>query len=748
MRNDFTLTLFCALFAFTIRIATGQIKSQMIKPELAPQHGVMFERVTNLTSFELPSINVKDLLKEDSVERTRGKPFRFGKAVDVNIDFLKMASKLKNGDSTLFFYKITSKSAFSINLIFNDFFLANNASLLIYNSDRSMIYGPIISQNNPTNRIFWTDLIKGESIIIQLTLIGKDTRETSIRISKIIHGYQNTFAGFGESASCNRDIACEEGDIWRDEGNSVAMLLLANGQRFCSGVILNNACQDFTPNLLTAFHCLDVNQNGELTEAERNEVNNWVFRFLYESPNCGGGDGTIFQSINGSNFRSAFQPSDFALLLLNTRPIGNVMYAGWSRTNVAATSGAAIHHPNGDVKKISIDNDALTNVAVTTTWAEDIFGNPTVQCPPDTHWQAIFDSPAVGIAASTVQPGSSGSPIFDQNQRVVGQLHGDFLNEDNNFCANRRGHYGRFDVSWGGGGTPETQLNVWLTNDPNVIEVNTLGIPNVVSTNLVCNNETFTLQNQPPNSTITWTSSNPNGLSVNSTSGAATRQNEFNGQVTITASILSPGPCNPAIFTRTVWVGTPSFIGTSYFSGTQSTLSTWNSFGGTGAGFVRLDHIGEYFYHGWNLYSGTVASWSDQVNPPWASRLDFDIGPNQPYGTQFAFNLASSNNCGTLNEIYHFYYTGSSEFSIATFPNPASSTLNIQITSPGDKTLDDIGIREVQLIDVMGTVSFKERYEKGLTNVTIIVDQLRPDIYTLRIFDGYAWSSQRVIIEH
>ena len=189
--------------------------------------------------YELPNVDVKNLLREDSLERTQGKPFRFGKALEVDIDFIRDATKLTIGDSSIFFYKISSKRAYSINLIFDRFSLASNASLEIYNNQKTMIYGPVTSKDNPSNGVFWTDLIKGESIIVQLTVIGKDTQQTKLHIDKVIHGYQNTFAGFGQSANCNRDIACPEENLWRNEGNAVAMLLLANGQRFCTGSLLN-----------------------------------------------------------------------------------------------------------------------------------------------------------------------------------------------------------------------------------------------------------------------------------------------------------------------------------------------------------------------------------------------------------------------------------------------------------------------------------------------------------------------------
>ncbi|MFQ5495882.1 MAG: fibronectin type III domain-containing protein, partial [Phycisphaerae bacterium] len=53
---------------------------------------------------------------------------------------------------------------------------------------------------------------------------------------------------------------------------------------------------------------------------------------------------------------------------------------------------------------------------------------------------------------------SSGSPLFDQNHRIVGQLHGGFA-----ACGNNDSDwYGRFSVSWNGGGTPSSRLRDWL----------------------------------------------------------------------------------------------------------------------------------------------------------------------------------------------------------------------------------------------------------------------------------------------
>lgn len=744
--NKYLLTIIIAIGLVTPGIVGAQIKNRILRSDdQSAKQEVLIDKATELPAYNIPKLNLKNILLRDSLERLQGKPFRFGEDFDVDINYMKSATKYTGQDSTVFFYKIESKNAFSINLIFDKFTLSKNASMLIYNAEQSMIYGPISSENNPANGIFWTDLIKGESIVIQVTIVGKNSNETNLHISKVIHGYQNTFSGFGQSAPCNRDIACPEGDPFRNEGNAVAMLLLANGTRFCSGSLLNNVCQDFTPNFLTAFHCLDLNANGVLTDAERNAVNNWVFRFLYESPTCGGGDGITSVSVNGSTFRSAFQPSDFALLLLNSRPIGNLRYAGWSRSNAPATSASAIHHPSGDVKKISIDNDALTNVPVTTTWVRDIFGNPIVQCPPNTHWQAIFDSPGVGIAASTVQPGSSGSPIFDQDHRVVGQLHGDFLNTDNNFCANRRGHYGRFDVSWNGGGTANTQLSTWLTNDPNVTQTNTVQFPGLTSTTgLVCSTANLAMVNQPPNTTLSWTTNVPGGLSVNS-SGVVTRLNDYDGIVTVTGWANGTGFCTashtPAH--RILWVGRPvsSISGISNpYPGQLYTYTTIDP-NLNGAGSYNWVVSGGTIYGGGGPSSTTVTVfWNEpgyveltSENTCGVSTYTLYVTPDMGGGCDPCQRKRTDPETGiSIDE--GFEEENISEILVA-YPNPSKDVFTIRLNNelvlskPINITIFDINGRQVEILS-----TDKKKFTISLTDHPIGLYYLKADLPDKRTF--------------
>ena len=65
----------------------------------------------------------------------------------------------------------------------------------------------------------------------------------------------------------------------------------------------------------------------------------------------------------------------------------------------------------------------------------------------------------------------------------------------------------------------------------NVVAGNTnnLLVPYTFSPQLICTTNTIQLTNQPAGTTVSWSSGNTSGLTINSSTGAATRVNDFNG---------------------------------------------------------------------------------------------------------------------------------------------------------------------------------------------------------------------------
>ena len=403
----------------------------------------------------MPSVDVKTLRQEDETVRKNNDqiPFRFGYAINVDIDIKRdgMQQQLTNGDK-LWLLKIHSVDAFSLNLIFNRFRLSQGSTFFIYNEDRTMVLGAFTPEvsNNPYNE-FATDLVQGNSIILEYYEPGY-SNDGVININKVIHGYVNTFSefsnGLGTSANCNIDANCSLGNNWENEKRAVSMMLVDENTAFCTGCLVNNTQQDFTPYYLTANHCMIGG------------TNTWIFRFRYWRPNCNSGNPNNWVSITGATIRANNAATDFALLELNTTPPANfnVYYAGWDRTATPAQNATTIHHPRGDAMKISYEQHPIIAVA----WRSGV----------QNHWRVQHFEQGI------VQHGSSGSPLFNQNQRIIGQLHGNQNNQcgttDNTCHCNQTpiGEYGRFDISWTGGGTNATRLSNWL--DPNNTGVSVL----------------------------------------------------------------------------------------------------------------------------------------------------------------------------------------------------------------------------------------------------------------------------------
>ena len=368
-----------------------------------------------LSTIALPSFDVDQFLIEDDNEMRSGdtKPYRFANPISVNFNMNNSGiwTELEDG-SMVWRLKIESLGAFSLNIIYDIFDIPDGAEFFVYSDDKEMVLGAFTSFNHKPHGGFSTAPIKGDKIILEYNQPSNASFDGNISISTIAHDYRNVFfneeRGYGDSGSCNNNVACSIGDDWQDEVRSVAMILTSGGSRLCTGSLINNATQDLSPYFLTANHCLGGN-------------NSWIFMFNYESPQCSNQNGPTNMTVSGSSLLASSSTSDVALLLLNETPPQdyNVHYAGWDISGSTPSTPVGIHHPSGDIKKISFDYDNASNS-----------GN---------YWDV--DSWDDG----TTEPGSSGSPLFDgETHRIIGQLYGGVAS-----CTNfGYDTYGKTSVSW------------------------------------------------------------------------------------------------------------------------------------------------------------------------------------------------------------------------------------------------------------------------------------------------------------
>jgi lysyl endopeptidase len=385
---------------------------------------------------EIPRLDFQAIDEEDHARAAAGEAYRF--AIP-HRSFITPANggtwERLDANSLMWRIRIASRDATSINLAFEQFELPQHAQLVLYTADGLTDIRPFTSNdNNPDNQL-WTPPLPGDDIVIELQIDDMDREfvEQRLALTSINIGYRGfyDFTAPSRSGSCNYDVECPEADEWRNEIPCVAAIS-TGGSLFCTGFMVNNLANDGTPFFMTANHCGISSGNAASLVAF------WNFQDAPDAAlDCPGNSsetGSLDQFTSGSTFRAGGSSSDFTLVEFYNEPeeAYGVGFCGWDANDVITEYSVAIHQPNVDAKRWSIDYDA-----------SEIYGYNT---PGTTHLRIVdWD-------LGTTEPGSSGSPLFNPDHRIVGQLHGGYA-----ACGNDlEDWYGRFAVSYPAG------LSDWL----------------------------------------------------------------------------------------------------------------------------------------------------------------------------------------------------------------------------------------------------------------------------------------------
>lgn len=241
-----------------------------------------------------------------------------------------------------------------------------------------------------------------------------------------------------------------------------------------------------------------------------------------------------------------------------------------------------------------------------------------------------------------------------------------------------------------------------------------LGGP-IAGADILCSNTMYTLTGIPPSS-VTWSSSNANILTINPSTGAAIING--NGRVSITASI-STG-CGIATLTKTVWVGEPGYFDIS------------------GLETICTNNLYQYNITANNPFDQAAYSWSSSSPNLSLSGNGFSVNASSWIAGTYLLNVTAQNVCGTSSNSLGIDVVQCFA-SYTVYPNPAKDQVSIRFEDFTDATAlpDEILLLSEHSTKAVRTIAVQEAFERKAmeqgNTLKVDVRDLPRGIYYLHI---------------
>ncbi|MDQ6610158.1 MAG: T9SS type A sorting domain-containing protein [Bacteroidota bacterium] len=253
------------------------------------------------------------------------------------------------------------------------------------------------------------------------------------------------------------------------------------------------------------------------------------------------------------------------------------------------------------------------------------------------------------------------------------------------------------------------------------------------SSNLCSDFEIYSVNNLPCNSTVSWSASPSGIVSISVTNNQATVTKITGGDITLTAAISNSNACG----SNSANLSTPVKVGYDYGAPYEIYGFEENQeFCGPETVTLSVDPF--YDSYTWHIY-GNATILSGQST----DYISLEIGSTSSTSSLYIEVVVTS--CGqqyvigTHGTIANCYYGLNNAYTIS--PNPASDIVTI------DGIKNNKKIKEVQVIDKLGSVKRIRKYAENLQRVQFNVSGLKPDIYYIKIYDGEKWESKQIRVQ-
>ncbi len=448
------------------QVSQGGLPTSFEKVEIygTTPYSVAYETII-LATPDMAAIEAEDATKDGRFDN-----YRAGVNIDISANIMSNGTWMEtpNGD-LLWRLGIKIPGAQALGLYFNeDVSIPVGGKLHAYNARHSQYIGAYTS-STPT--FMAMEMVEGDLITLEYLMPAGSAEIPVINIRSVAYfyrGVEDRIAFFRDGTleieptklhgSCEVDVACTEITGWTEQRDAVVRYTFEDGGTYlCTASLINNTNTDCTPYILSANHCGTPTTSTAFTGS--------VWYFNYQRPTCVPGNtagytGALSETMSGGIFRassswgdfpagspSQVDGSDFYLVQMtsNVPDSYGPYFAGWSMATAGSAGGASIHHPAGDEKKISTYTMTLYSTTWNSGWSNAHWG---VEWAPTTNGHGVTEG------------GSSGAPIFDNNNRIVGHLTG-----GSSFCTSPFSDdlYGKFNRAWDQEGADATErLRPWL----------------------------------------------------------------------------------------------------------------------------------------------------------------------------------------------------------------------------------------------------------------------------------------------
>jgi lysyl endopeptidase len=477
------LTLAIGLGALLAASATGWAKppanetfgiqgpaSRVQKTVRATPSETMSIALGTVPEVRLQAMDKAAILKEDALSQRQGlvKALRFGVGRGVQISAGDGNWYDVAGGARLWVADVASTDAIGLRLHFKNVLLPAGAQLAIYAPDGA---APGVAKNgnprfDPERKVefheasetesseFWTGSFFGERARIEYLAPAGSGAALPFTVDSLQHFYldpvdKTARALVGKAAgSCENDVTCYP--EWADVSHGVGGVDFVDGggSFFCSGQLLNDNAQDFTPYFLTANHCISSKNSAASAE----------FVWFYQTSVCNGNPPSVesLPRSDGATLVSTSPVSDYTLMIVNGALPDNLYWVGWTGQAVPVGQDAvAVHHPATDYKRISFGfNDDKSECyayqgtnglqLLRTTWTDGVTeggssGSGIFRADTQQLYGQLFFGPSSCSASSADRFDCYGS-FFSTYPKIKNSLvaGSDDNSEQNDSCAKAR----------------------------------------------------------------------------------------------------------------------------------------------------------------------------------------------------------------------------------------------------------------------------------------------------------------------